>query len=433
MKLVEKKQLDKVQVELTIEVPEEDFKKYVDEAYKERKGKVNIPGFRKGHAPRQLIEQHYGKDFFYFDAAEKCVFPAYVEIIQANDDIKPIAQPKFDVVTLELGKPFVFSAVVDTKQELQLGEYMNIALEAIDTTVTDEDLLKEIEHARDNTALIEDVEDADATVENGDIVLLDFCGKKDGVAFEGGTAENYELTIGSNSFIPGFEEGMVGMKINEEKDLNLSFPAEYHAPDLAGADVVFTVKVNAIKRKQLAELDDDFAKDVSEFDTLDEYKNHMREDMEKQRKEAAEATYRQQIAEKVTADSDVVAPQSMIEKEAENYKNEINYNLSSQGLNLETYLKLTNMSEEDFNKDCNSRAEIGVKQQIVLDEIATRENIEVTEEEEDAEFDKLAKYYQMEKEQLKQIFMVQGQMESLRRTIKFEKVLNLLLSKAQIG
>lgn len=433
MKLVEKKQLDKVQVELTIEVPEEDFKKYVDEAYKARKGKINVPGFRKGHAPRQLVEQHYGKDFFYFDAAEKCVFPAYVEAIKENEDIKPIAQPQFDIVTLELGKPFVFTAVVDTKQEVTLGEYMNIALEAVDTTVTDEELMKEVEHARDNTALIEDVEDADATVENGDIVLLDFCGKKDGVAFEGGTAENYELTIGSHSFIPGFEEGMVGLKIGEEKDIELSFPAEYHAPDLAGADVVFTVKVNAIKRKQLAELDDDFAKDVSEYDTLDEYKNHLREDMEKQRKESAEATYKQQIAEKVTADSDVVAPKSMIEKEAENFKNEINYNLSSQGLNLETYLKLTNMSEEDFNKDCNSRAETGVKQQIVLEEIATRENIEVTEEEEDAEFDKLAKYYQMEKDQLKQIFMAQGQLESLRRSIKFEKVLALLLSNAKIG
>ncbi|MDO4281041.1 MAG: trigger factor [Peptococcaceae bacterium] len=430
---VEKKQLDKVQVELTIEVPEEDFKKeYVEKAYRDRKGKINIPGFRKGHAPRQLIEQYYGKDFFYFDAAEMCVFPMYVEAIKENEDIKPIAEPKFDVVTLEAGKPFVFTATVDTKQEITLGNYEGIELEKVDTTVSDEDIQKEIDHARENTALIIDVEDENATVENGDIVLLDFCGKKDGVAFEGGTAENYELTIGSNSFIPGFEEGMIGMKLGEEKDLNLSFPEEYHAKDLAGADVVFTVKVNAIKRKELAPVDDDFAKDVSDFDTLDEYKANLREEMETQRKEAAQNQYKSKIAEKVTADSDVVAPPSMVEKESENYLNEMTYNLRAQGIEMEQYYQLTHTTEEDVKKEFTERAEASVKQQLVLAEIAERENIEVSEEELDAEFEKLSKYYQMEKDQLKQIFMVQGQTESLKNSIKFEKVMNLLLDKAVI-
>lgn len=429
---VEKKQLDKVQVELTIEIPQDEFKEYVEKAYRDKKGKINIPGFRKGHAPRQLIEQYYGKDFFYFDAAELCVFPKYVEAIKENEDIKPIAEPKFDVVTLEAGEPFVFTATVDTKQEITLGEYKGIELEKVDTTVTDEDLQKEIDHARENTALIEDVEDADAAVENGDIVLLDFCGKKDGVAFEGGTAENYELTIGSNSFIPGFEEGMVGMKVGEEKDLDLTFPEEYHAADLAGAAVVFTVKVNAIKRKHLAPLDDDFAKDVSEYDTLDEYKAHLREDMEKQRKEAADNQYKAKIAQKITEDSDVVAPQSMIEKEAEGYLNEMTYNLRAQGIEMDMYYRLANTSEEEVKKEFNERAEASVKQQLVLSEIAEREEIEVGEEELDAELDKLSKLYQMEKDQLKQIFMVQGQMEALRNSIKFEKVMDLLFGSAVI-
>jgi trigger factor len=429
---VEKKQLDKVQVELTIEVPMDKFETYVDRAYKDRKNKINLPGFRKGHAPRKLIEQYYGKDFFYYDAAEQCVFPEYVEAVKADDELQPIAEPEFDIVTLEAGKPFVFTATVDTKQKITLGDYEGIELEAVDTAVSDEDIDKEIEHERENTALIEDVEDENAAVEDGDIVVLDFEGKKDGVPFEGGSAENYELTIGSHSFIPGFEEGMIGMKKGEEKDLDLTFPEEYHAKDLAGAAVVFTVKVNAIKRKVLAAVDDDFAKDVSEYDTLDEYKAHLREDMEKQRKEAAENQYKSKLAEKVTADSDVEAPKSMVKKETDNAVNEMTYNLQAQGLKLEQYYQLTNTTEEDMRKNFEERSVESVKQQLVLAEIADRENINVTEEEIDEEFDKLSKYYQMEKDQLKQIFMVQGQTEALRNSIKFEKVLNFLMSKAVI-
>lgn len=429
---VEKKQLDKVQVELTIEVAQDEFKEYVEKAYKENKGKINVPGFRKGKAPRQLIEQQYGKDFFYYDAAELCVFPKYFEAVKADETIKPIAEPKFDVVTLEAGEPFVFTVVVDTKQDITLGEYKGIELEKIDTTLSEEDLLKEIDHTRENTALVVDVEDENATVENGDIVLLDFCGKKDGVAFEGGTAENYELTIGSNSFIPGFEDGMIGMKLGEEKDIELSFPEDYHAADLAGAAVVFTVKVNAIKRKELAPLDDDFAKDVSDFETLDEYKANLREEMTKQREEAAVNQYKAQIAIKITEDSDVVAPESLVEKEAQNYMNEMVYNLRAQGIEMDMYYQLTNTTEEDAMKEFTERAVKAVEQQLVLKEIAEREEIEVSEEDLDAEIEKLAGYYQMEKDQLKQIFMVQGQTEALRNSILFEKVMDLLYSSAVI-
>ena len=222
------------------------------------------------------------------------------------------------------------------------------------------------------------------------------------------------------------------MKLGEEKDLDLTFPEEYHADDLAGAAVVFTVKVNAIKRKQLAPLDDEFAKDVSEFDTLDEYKASLREEMEKQREESALNHYKANIAIKVTEDSDVVAPESMVEKEVENYLNEMTYNLRAQGIEMEQYYQLTGSSEEDVKKEFSGRAEASVKQQLVLGAIADREEIDVTEEEMDAEYEKLSKYYQMEKDQLKQIFMVQGQTESLRNSIKFEKVMDKLFENAVI-
>ena len=222
------------------------------------------------------------------------------------------------------------------------------------------------------------------------------------------------------------------MKLGEEKDLDLTFPEEYHADDLAGAAVVFTVKVNAIKRKQLAPLDDEFAKDVSEFDTLDEYKASLREEMEKQREESALNHYKANIAIKVTEDSDVVAPESMVEKEVENYLNEMTYNLRAQGIEMEQYYQLTGSSEEDVKKEFSGRAEASVKQQLVLGAIADREEIDVTEEEMDAEYEKLSKYYQMEKDQLKQIFMVQGQTESIRNSIKFEKVMDKLFENVVI-
>ena len=416
---------------VTVEIAKDEFQTALDKAYAKIRKDIMIPGFRKGKAPRKFVERMYGSEVFYEDAVNE-IFPEIYKAAITEQEIKAVGQPSVtDMQTPEDGS-VVLTVSTELYPEVTLGEYKGIELEKVDTTVTDEDLQKEIDHARENTALIEDVEDADAAVENGDIVLLDFCGKKDGVAFEGGTAENYELTIGSNSFIPGFEEGMVGMKVGEEKDLDLTFPEEYHAADLAGAAVVFTVKVNAIKRKHLAPLDDDFAKDVSEYDTLDEYKAHLREDMEKQRKEAADNQYKAKIAQKITEDSDVVAPQSMIEKEAEGYLNEMTYNLRAQGIEMDMYYRLANTSEEEVKKEFNERAEASVKQQLVLSEIAEREEIEVSEEELDAELDKLSKLYQMEKDQLKQIFMVQGQMEALRNSIKFEKVMDLLFGSAVI-
>ena len=428
---VEKKQLDKVQVELTIEIPQDEFKEYVEKAYRDKKGKINIPGFRKGHAPRQLIEQYYGKDFFYFDAAELCVFPKYVEAIKENEDIKPIAEPKFDVVTLEAGEPFVFTATVDTKQEITLGEYKGIELEKVDTTVTDEDLQKEIDHARENTALIEDVEDADAAVENGDIVLLDFCGKKDGVAFEGGTAENYELTIGSNSFIPGFEEGMVGMKVGEEKDLDLTFPEEYHAPDLAGKAAVFHVEVLGIKEKQLPEIDDDFAQDTTEFDTLEEYKNDIKEKLATAKEEQAKSAAENALIEQIVESSEMDIPDAMVDFQVDQMVDEFKQRLSYQGLSLEQYVQFSGQNMDALRENMKGDALKRVQGSLVLEAIVAAENIEANEEDLKKEFEKMAQMYQMEASQIEGM-IPEEQKENMKKDIAVQKAVEFVLDQANV-
>lgn len=430
---VTKKELDKARVELTIEVSDERFKEALDKAFQEKKGKINVPGFRKGNAPKALIEKHYGKDLFYGDAAEALVYPCYIDALKADESIKAIGQPEFDIVQLELDKPFIFSVVTDVKQEINLGEYKGLALEAIDTTVTEAEIEGYLKHVQESTAVIETLEGKDAVVKEGDIVVFDFMGEKDGVQFEGGTADDYELTIGSKTFIEGFEDGMIGMKLGEAKDLTLTFPTEYHVADLAGAEVVFHVKLNEIKRKELAPIDDEFAKDVSECATLDAYKEEIKKDLEKQKADNAQMQYRQKLAEKVTEDSDVIAPKSFVEQEAKNYLKETEMNLQEQGIELEEYLKLTGTAIEDVQKQCEVRAEKTISQQLVLEAIAEKEGIEVSDEEIEKEIEKMAEHYKMEVEQIRQVLTLQGHIDGMRHNMLTEKAIDLLLKEAKIG
>ncbi len=430
---VTKEQLDKVKVALTIEVDDDKFEEAVQKAYKENVGKIRVDGFRKGHAPRKIIEKVYGKEVFYPDAVEFAVPQAYYEALVQTPEVKVIGAPEYDIVQLEAGKPFIFKATVDTKQEIALGEYKGIALEKIDEEVTEEELNAYLDDIRSKHAELDVVTDPEATVEKGDRVLMDFCGKKDGVAFEGGTAENYTLDIGSGSFIPGFEDQMVGMKVGEERNLDLTFPENYHEPSLAGAPVVFEVKVHEIKRRTLAPLDDEFAKDVSEFDTLEAYKANLMEELGKQKKESITNQYKAQIANKVTEDSDVVAPESMVKKETENFMNEIRYNFSRQGFSLEQYLELTGGKLEDVENDAKTRAEGFVKQRIVMEAIAEKEGIEVADEEMDKEFERLAEIYKQPVDNIKQMFMMQGQTQAIRTNVLLDKTMDMLLENAQIG
>lgn len=430
---VDIEQLDKVQKALTIEVDEATFKKALDDTFKEQKGKINIPGFRKGKAPRALIEQYYGKDFFYYDAADKCVYPAYLEALETHPEIQPIADPAVEPVQLEVDKPFIFKAIVDTKQEIALGEYKGLEIEKVETDVTDDMVMEEIERTRQNTALLESVEGEDAVAQNGDTVLIDFVGKKDDVPFAGGTAEGYELVLGSNSFIPGFEDGVVGMKIGEEKALDLTFPTEYHAEDLAGAAVVFDVTLKEIKRKSLAALDDDFAKDVSEFDTLDEYKADIKNDLEQRIQENAENQYKTKLIDAVIEGSDVIAPASLVKVEVDNYVNEMSYTLRSQGVEIEDYLRMTGGNMEDMRKELTPRGEHAVKSSLVLEAIADKEGIEVDDEALEAEYEKLAGLYNMSAEDIKRAFAMQGQGDVIAKNMRIEKAVQLLLDEAKIG
>lgn len=431
---VTKEQLDKVKVELTIEVDDDKFEEAIEKAYKNNVSKIRVDGFRKGHAPRKIIEKVYGKEVFFPDAVEFAIPQAYYEaVMELKDEISIIAPPEYDVVQLEAGKPFIFKAIVDTKQEIALGEYKGIALEKIDDELTDEELNSYLDEIRGKHAELDVVTDPEATVENGDRVLMDFCGKKDGVAFEGGTAQNYTLDIGSNSFIPGFEIQMIGMKVGEERDLNLNFPENYHEPSLAGQPVVFEVKVHEIKRKTLAPLDDEFAKDVSEFDTLEEYKASIVADLSKQKKEAVQNQYKAQIANKVTEESDVVAPESLVKKEAENFMNELRYNFSRQGFTLEQYVELTNTNMEDIENDAKTRAESFVKQRLVMEAIAEKEGIEVADDELDGEFNRLAEIYKQPVENVKQMFTMQGQTQAIKTNVLLDKTMDMLLENAQIG
>lgn len=431
---VTKEQLDKVKVELTIEVDDDKFEEAIEKAYKNNVSKIRVDGFRKGHAPRKIIEKVYGKEVFFPDAVEFAIPQAYYEaVMELKDEISIIAPPEYDVVQLEAGKPFIFKAIVDTKQEIALGEYKGIALEKIEDELTDEELNSYLDEIRGKHAELDVVTDPEATVENGDRVLMDFCGKKDGVAFEGGTAQNYTLDIGSNSFIPGFEIQMIGMKVGEERALNLNFPENYHEPSLAGQPVVFEVKVHEIKRKTLAPLDDEFAKDVSEFDTLEEYKASIVADLSKQKKEAVQNQYKAQIANKVTEESDVVAPESLVKKEAENFMNELRYNFSRQGFTLEQYVELTNTNMEDIENDAKTRAESFVKQRLVMEAIAEKEGIEVADDELDGEFNRLAEIYKQPVENVKQMFMMQGQTQAIKTNVLLDKTMDMLLENAQIG
>lgn len=425
--------LDKVKVAITIEVDQEKFDASVAEAYKAMAPKINIDGFRKGKAPKKVIEKNYGEEVFYEEAVERLIPKAYVEAVKDLEGIQPISRPDMEIVQLEKGKPFIFKATVETKQEVELGDYMGLEVEKIDETVTEKELEQYLDNVRGKHAEIAEVTDPEAQVENGDTVNLDFCGKKDGIAFPGGTAEGHDLGIGSGTFIPGFEEQMIGMKIGEERDLDITFPEDYQAADLAGAAVVFEVRVNGIKRKALAPLDDEFAKDVSEFDTLEAYKEDAMTMLAQRKAEAIKMQYKAAVTEKVTLATEVVAPDSMVEAEAENYLNDIAYNMRQQGIELEQYLQLTNGSMDDVKADCHNRAEGFVKQRIVLEAIGEKEAIDVTEEEIDAEFEKLAEMYGQPLEQVKQVFTMQGQYAAVKRNVLLEKVTDFLLENAKIG
>ncbi|MBP9499869.1 MAG: trigger factor [Peptostreptococcaceae bacterium] len=421
-----KKENSVVTLKLTIDA--QSFDKACKDAYNKNKTKFNVQGFRKGKAPMSIVEKFYGEGVFFEDAVNT-LFPDAFEAAVKEHDLDTVARPEIDVEEIGKGKNLVIIADVAVKPEITLGEYKNLTVEKPDSEVSDEEVEKEIEAMREQNARFVTVEDRE--VKEKDMLLIDFNGKVDGVEFEGGQAENYSIIVGSNTFIPGFEEQLVGMKLNEEKDLSVKFPEEYHAENLAGKDAVFTVKVNEIKEKELPELDDEFAKDVSEFDTLEDLKADVKAKLQKTKDEYADRELENKLVKMAAENATVEIPEAMIDSQVENMVYDFEYQLKYQGLDLENYLKFTNMSIEGLKEQMRPDAKSRVLNSLVIEAISKSENIESTEEDLEQELAKMAESYKMEVDKLKSTLRP-SDMDYIKDTVVARKTVEFIKGNANL-
>lgn len=422
-----KKEGNKVTFNLTVD--NDKFESAVNKAYNKNKGKFNIQGFRKGKAPRKLIEAQYGKEVFYNDAIDLVlpeVYPQALDIL----NIDPIDRPSLDVQEISQDNGLVMVVEVEVKPEFELGTYKGIEISKVDNNVSEDEVELRLQEMVNRNARLVSVEDK--AIESGDTAVIDFEGFDNGVAFEGGKGENHNLVIGSNSFIPGFEDQLIGKKAGEEVEVNVTFPEQYHAENLAGKPVVFKVKVNDVKVKELPTLDDEFAKDTSEFDTLAELKADVRAKAEEETKNRAEAEMRNSIVEKVAENTEVEVPNAMVEHQIDNMIMELNYQLQYQGLNLEQLLQMTGRSIEELRNERRNDAEKLVKSSLVLEAIAKAEGIDATEEELTAELEKMASMYNMEVEKLKSSLR-EADLEDIKGQLKIRKTIDFLVENAKIA
>lgn len=416
-------------VSFNIEVPEVDFKKELQKAYLKNRGHFNIPGFRKGKVPKSIIEMNYGKDVFYEDAINSILPEAYENAIKELE-LEPIDAPEVDVEEIEEGKAITVNFAVEVKPEVVLGEYKNIEIEKVEYDVTDELVDNEVKSVQDMNARIIDA--GDRPVENGDLLTIDYAGYVDGAQFESGTAEGQELEIGSGQFIPGFEEGLVGKNKGEEIDVVVTFPEDYHEETLKGKEATFKVTIHEIKEKELPELDDEFAKDVSDFDTLEEYKTSIREKLEKEFKNREEVELENNVIEKVVDNCEVEIPEAMINNQLENEVGEFGHRLSSQGLQLEQYLSLTGSSMEELKDQLRPVAVKRVKGDLVLEAIAKEEKIEINDKDIDKELEKMAEIYQQDNKEKFVEDMKKGDLSFLNTAITNQKTIDFLVGNAKL-
>ncbi len=418
--------LEKNMAKLTIEVSAEEFEKAMQAAYQKNRGKINVPGFRKGKAPQQMIEKMYGAGIFYEDAANAVIPEAY-EKAAGESGLDIVSRPEIDIVQIEKGKAFIFTAEVAVKPEVTLGQYKGIEVEKIDVEVTDEEIMEEIDKAREQNARIISVEDR--AVKDGDMTIIDFEGFVDGVAFEGGKGENHNLTIGSGQFIPGFEEQLVGATIGKEVDVNVTFPEEYHAEDLAGKPAVFKVTVKEIKEKQLPELDEDFVQDVCDFDTVDEYKADVASRIKERKESEAKTKKEDAVVEKIVENSKMEIPDAMLDTQVRQMADDFAMRIEQQGLSLEQYFKFTGLTPEAMKQQMEPAAMKRIQTRLVLEAIVEAEKIEVSEEEMNAEFEKMAKLYQMEVDKLNEL-MGDFEKENMKKDLAVQKAVDLVVNAA---
>lgn len=424
---VQVENLEKNMAKLTIEVSAEDLEKALNAAYNKQKGSISVPGFRKGKVPRAMIEKMYGPAVFYEDAANALMqanYPAAVD--ESGVDI--VSRPSVDVVQIEKGKPFIFTAEVAVRPEVTLGKYMGVTVTKVDTSVTDEEVEAALEKERTNNSRTITV--TDRPVAEGDTAVIDFEGFVDGVAFEGGKGENHPLEIGSHSFIDTFEDQLIGKNAGEEVEVNVTFPEQYQAADLAGKPALFKVKINEIKAKELPELDDEFAQDVSEFDTLAEYKKDVEKRLVEQKENEAKRTKEDEAIQKIIEKSKMELPEAMIDTQCETMIEEFSQRISQSGLTMEQYLQFSGMDMDKLKEQVRPEATTRIQSSLVLEQIAKDENIEVTDEDIDAEVEKMAKAYGMEADKLKE-YMGESEKNSMKKDLAIQKAVELVMDNVK--
>ena len=419
--------MEKNMAKLTIEVSAEDLDKAMQNAYQKAKGRISIPGFRKGKAPRKMIEQMYGKGVFLEDAVNALI-PEHYSKALAECELEIVSQPTIDITQAEPGKAFIFTAEVATKPEVTLGDYKGVEVPKTEITVTDEDVDAEIKKEQEKNSRTINVEDRGAQLQ--DVVTIDFEGSVDGVPFDGGQATEYPLTLGSNTFIPGFEDQLVGAKVGDDVDVKVTFPEEYQAKELAGKEAIFKCAVKKIEAKELPELDDDFAKDVSEFDTLAEYKEHIKTNLEDKKADEAKRAKEDAAVDKAIENAQMDIPEAMLQTQCRQMLDDFSRRMQSQGLSMDQYFQFTGMTAEKMMEDMKPQALKRIQTRLVLEKVAEVENIQPTEEEVNEEISKMAEAYKMEADKLKEL-LGERELEQMKKDMAVQKAVTVIADAAK--
>lgn len=420
-------ELGKNMVKLTIEATAEDFEKAIEKAYQKNKGKINVQGFRKGKAPRAIIEKMYGVGIFYEDAANEIIPDAYEAAVNESD-LEIVSRPDIDVVQIEKGKPFIFTAEVAVKPEVTLGEYKGVEVEKQNIEVTEDEITAELDKAREQNARTISVEDR--AVAANDITTIDFEGFVDGVAFEGGKGEDFELVIGSHSFIDTFEDQLIGKSIGEETEVNVTFPEDYQAKELAGKAAMFKVAIKGIKVKELPEADDDFAQDVSDFNTIAEYKEDIKKNLLEKKEKAAKTAKEDSVVDKIIENATMDIPTPMVESTKRQMADDFTQRLKMQGLSLEQYFKFTGMDPKKFMENLDPQALKRIQSRLVLEAVVKAENITISDEELNKELENMSKTYQMELDKLKEL-IGEKEKEQMVMDLAVQKAIDLVTNEAK--
>ena len=421
--------LEKTMAKLTIEVPAEEFDAAIKNAYNKNKNKFSIPGFRKGKAPLAMLEKMYGAGIFYEDAANEVIDASYPKAAEESKE-EIVSTPEIKVTQIEKGKAFIYEATVALKPEVTLGEYKGVEVKKAEAVVTDEDVENELTAARKKNGRLIDVEDG--AIEDGDNTIIDFTGYIDDKTFDGGAGTDYPLVIGSHSFIEGFEDQLIGKKKGETCDVNVTFPAEYHADELAGKPAKFVVTIKEVKRNELPELNDEFASEVSDFDTLDEYKADIRKKLQEKKEQDAKVENENNVIEKVVENAQMELPQPMVDTQAREMVENYARRLQSQGLNINDYMKYTGMTPEKLMEQMRPEAEKRIKTRLVLEKVVEVENVEVSDEKLDEQINEIAASYKLEGAKLKEM-MGEREKEQIREDLKVQAAIDLLVEQAKLA